>query len=79
MSAKPKNGSPRRDAVEILHRRYFESKPEMLAMLKKRGSKTKSRGKIYCLRTEAGLTQRRGWRKLVGRPPRDLPSGRRRL
>ena len=50
---------PTTDAVEILHRRYFEGKPEMLAMLEEVRAEDEIARKIYELRTEAGLSQRK--------------------
>src|SRR5262250_3068505 len=65
MSAKTKKRKPTTDAVEILHRRYFEGKPEMMAMLEEAHVEDEIARKIYNLRTEAGLTQRE-LAKLVG-------------
>jgi DNA-binding XRE family transcriptional regulator len=53
------------DAIEILHRRYFEGKPEMLAMLEEARAEDEVARKIYNLRTQAGLSQRE-LAKLVG-------------
>src|SRR5258708_4551936 len=53
------------DAVEILHRRYFEGKPDMLAALDEARANDEIARKIYELRTKAGLTQRQ-LAKLVG-------------
>ena len=50
---------PTTDAVEILHRRYFEGKPEMLAMLEEVRAEDEIARKIYELRTEAGFSQRK--------------------
>ena len=47
-----------RDAIEIIHRRYFEGKPHMLAMLAEARANDEVARKIYDLRTTAGLTQR---------------------
>jgi hypothetical protein len=49
---------PTTDAVEILHRRYFEGKPEMIALLEKERTKAEIARQIYDLRTEARLTQK---------------------
>jgi ribosome-binding protein aMBF1 (putative translation factor) len=49
---------PTTDAVEILHRRYFEAKPERLADLEEERANADVARKIYGLRTEAGLSQR---------------------
>ncbi|MGH7966037.1 MAG: helix-turn-helix domain-containing protein [Candidatus Binatia bacterium] len=62
---KPKERKPTTDAVEILHRRYFEGKPEMLAMLEEERANADIARKIYDLRTKAGLTHRQ-LAKLVG-------------
>ena len=60
-----KRRKPTTDAVEILHRRYFEGKPEMLAMLEEVRAEDAVARKIYELRTEAGLSQRQ-LARLVG-------------
>ena len=49
---------PTRDAVEILHRRYYEGKPERLAGLEKERANDHIARKIVALRTQAGLSQR---------------------
>ncbi len=54
----PKKRKPTTDAVEILHRRYFEGKPEKLALLEEERANDEIARKIYELRTKAGLTQR---------------------
>lgn len=46
------------DAVEILHRRSIEGKPEMEAILEAEEGKAEVAGLIYDLRTQAGLTQK---------------------
>lgn len=46
------------DAIEILHRRYFEGKPEMLALLEEARAEDEVARKICELRTQAGLSQR---------------------
>lgn len=56
---------PTTDAVEILHRRYFEGKPEMLALLEEERANAEVAQKIYELRQEAGLTQQ-GLADLIG-------------
>ena len=53
------------DAVEILHRRYYEGKPKRLAALEEARANDEVARQILALRTEAGLTQRR-LAKLVG-------------
>ena len=45
------------DAVEILHRRYFEGKPEMMAMLEEELVNAELSRLVYDLRTKAKLTQ----------------------
>jgi DNA-binding XRE family transcriptional regulator len=56
---------PTTDAIEILHRRYFEGKPEMLAMLDEARAEDEVARKICELRTQAGVSQRE-LAKLVG-------------
>src|SRR5438045_1695428 len=56
---------PTTDVVEILHRRYFEGKPEMLAALEEARASDEVARKIYQLRTRAKLSQRQ-LAKLVG-------------
>ena len=56
---------PTTDAVEILHRRYYEGKPERLAALEKARADDHVARKIFALRTGAGLTQRQ-LARLVG-------------
>ena len=65
MSTKTKKRKPTTDAVEILHRRYFAGKPEMLALLEEARVEDEVARKIYALRTKAGLSQRQ-LAKLVG-------------
>lgn len=60
-----KKKKPTTDAFEILHRRYFEGKPERLALLEEERANAQIARKIYELRTKAGLTQRE-LAKLVG-------------
>src|ERR1700686_1939687 len=60
-----KNRKPTKDAVEIIERRYYEGKPEMLAALEEARANDEVARKIYELRTKAGLTQRQ-LAKLVG-------------
>jgi len=60
-----KKRKPTTDAVEIMHRRYFEGKPEMLAALEEARANDEVARKIYELRTKAGITQRQ-LAKLVG-------------
>lgn len=65
MNTKTPKRQPTTDAIEILHRRYFEGKPERLAMLEEARVEDEIARKIYALRTKAGLTQR-ALAKLVG-------------
>ena len=60
-----KKRTPTTDAVEILHRRYYEGRPERLAALEEARANAEIARKIYALRTQAGLTQRQ-LAKLVG-------------
>ena len=60
-----KKRKPTTDAVEVMDRRYFEGKPEMLAALEEVTANDEVARKIYSLRTKAGLTQRQ-LAKLVG-------------
>jgi DNA-binding XRE family transcriptional regulator len=56
------------DAVEILHRRYFEGKPERLAELEEARASHDVALKIHDLREKAGMTQA-ALAKLVGTTP----------
>lgn len=56
---------PTTDAVEILHRRYYEGRPERLAALEEARANDSVARKITALRLRAGLTQRQ-LAKLVG-------------
>lgn len=56
------------NAVEILHRRYFERNPEMMEMLEEERANADIAQQIYDLRTKAGLSQRQ-LAKLVGTQP----------
>ena len=60
-----KKRKPTTDAVEIMDRRYFEGKPDMLAALEEAKANDEVARKICALRTKAGLTQRE-LAKLVG-------------
>ena len=53
-----KKKRPTRDAVEILHRRYYEGKPERLVSLETARANDQVARKIVELRTQAGLSQR---------------------
>jgi ribosome-binding protein aMBF1 (putative translation factor) len=65
VSSETKKRKPTTDAVEILHRRYFDGKPERLAMLEEARVEDEVARKIYALRTKAGLSLRE-LAKLVG-------------
>jgi DNA-binding XRE family transcriptional regulator len=54
----PRKRKPIRDAVEVLHHRYYQGKPERLAALEEARANDAVARKIYELRTKAGLTQR---------------------
>lgn len=56
---------PTRDGVEIIHRRFFQGKPEMMAMLEEERTHAEVARKIYDLRAKVGLTQR-ALARLVG-------------
>lgn len=49
--------TPTTDAVEILHRRYFEGKPERIAELEETRANDDVARQIHALREKAGLTQ----------------------
>lgn len=57
--------TPTSDAVAILHRRYYEGRPERLAALEEARANDNVARKITALRLQAGLTQRQ-LAKLVG-------------
>ena len=57
--------APTSDAVAILHRRYYEGRPERLAALEEARANDNVARKITTLRLQAGLTQRQ-LAKLVG-------------
>jgi len=60
-----KKRKPTMDAVEILHRRYYEGKPKRLVNLEKARANDQVARKIVTLRTQAGLSQRQ-LARLVG-------------
>ena len=62
---KPRKRGPTTDAVEILHRLYYEGHPDRLAMLEEARANDAIARKIYNLRTKAGLTHGQ-LAKLVG-------------
>jgi ribosome-binding protein aMBF1 (putative translation factor) len=53
------------DAIEILHRRYYQGKPERIVQLEKARAEDELARKVYELREQAGLTQAR-LAKMVG-------------
>jgi len=63
-----KKQKPTRDAVEIIHRRYFEGRPERLAELEEERANAEVARKIRRLRDQARLTQAK-LAKLVGTTP----------
>lgn len=65
MSRKPK---PTTDAVEILHRRYFEGRPRRLAELEGERANAQIARTVHVLREKAGLTQA-GLARIVGTTP----------
>jgi hypothetical protein len=56
VNTKKKRRKPTTDAIEILPRRYFEGKPERLAMLVEARVEDEVACKIYAFRTKAGLS-----------------------
>ena len=63
-----KKRRPTSDAVEILHRRYYEGHPERLASLEEERANLDIACRIYDLRDKAGLTQKE-LAKRVGTTP----------
>ena len=63
-----KKGKATSDAVEILHRRYYQGHPERLASLEEERANLDIACRIYDLRDKAGLTQKE-LAKLVGTTP----------
>ena len=61
----PKTKRPTTDAVEILHRRYYQGRPDRLAALKEARANDSVARKMTALRVQAGFTQRQ-LAKLVG-------------
>lgn len=53
----PKTKKRTSDAVEILHRRYYQGKAERIAQLEEARAEDELARKIYELREQAGLTQ----------------------
>jgi ribosome-binding protein aMBF1 (putative translation factor) len=60
-----KRRKPTKDAVAILHRRYFEGSPKKLAILEEERSNAVVARQIYDLREKSGFSQRE-LAKLVG-------------
>ncbi len=56
---------PTDDAIEIIHRRYFEGKPKMMKLLEQERLNADIASKIYSARVKAGLSQR-ALAKLIG-------------
>jgi len=61
----PKKHPPTTDAIETLHRRYYEGKPDRIADLEEARANDEVARKIYQLRSQSGLSQRE-LAKLVG-------------
>src|SRR6266436_5635293 len=61
----PKKKKTTSNAVEILHRRYYEGKPERISALEEARAEDELARKIFELREQAGLTQER-LAKMVG-------------
>ena len=61
----PKKKKATSEGVQILHRRYYEGKPERLAALEEARAEDELARRIYELREQAGLTQEK-LAKLVG-------------
>lgn len=53
-----KRRAPTTDAVEILHRRYYEGRPQRIKQLEEARANDEIARRIYELRTKAGLTQK---------------------
>jgi ribosome-binding protein aMBF1 (putative translation factor) len=66
-ASSPRNSKrkPTTDGVEILHRRYYEGRPDRIAQLEEERANTEVARKIHDLRTKAGLSQRE-LAKMVG-------------
>jgi len=64
----PKKRKATADAVEILHRRYYEGRPKRVSALEEARAEDELARKIHELREQAGLTQKR-LAKLVGTTP----------
>jgi DNA-binding XRE family transcriptional regulator len=60
-----KKEKPTTDAIEIIHRRHYEGRPQRIAELAEAEANDTVARKLYALRKRAGLTQQR-LAKLVG-------------
>jgi DNA-binding XRE family transcriptional regulator len=60
-----KKRKPTTNAIQIIHRRYYEGRPQRIAELEEAGANDTVARKIYQLRKRAGLTQEK-LAKLVG-------------
>lgn len=60
-----KKSKPTTDAIEILHRRHYEGRPQRMAQLAEAEANDTVARKIYALRKRAGITQQQ-LAKLVG-------------
>jgi DNA-binding XRE family transcriptional regulator len=60
-----KKRKPTTDAIEIIHRRHYEGRPQRIAELVEAEANDTVARKLYALRKRAGLTQQR-LAKLVG-------------
>jgi DNA-binding XRE family transcriptional regulator len=60
-----KKRQPATDAIEIIHRRYYEGRPQRVADLAEAEANDTVARKLYALRKRAGLTQQE-LAKLVG-------------
>ena len=61
----PNNKKTTSDAIQILHRRHYEGKPDRISQLEEARAEDELARKIYELRGQAGLTQER-LAKMVG-------------
>jgi DNA-binding XRE family transcriptional regulator len=64
----PNKRKPTSDALEIIHRRYFEGWPDRLTELEEERANAEIARKIFNLREKAGFTQKE-LAKLVGTTP----------
>ena len=61
----PKTKRPTTDVVQLLHRRYYQGRPDRLAALEEARANDSVARKMTALRVQAGLTKRQ-LAKLVG-------------